>query len=98
MAAAHGDFELNAFLPLIADALIESLSLMENAVLIFREKCVDLITADEDRCRELLKESCAFATSYTPLLGYEAVSNILKECGGDPVKTKAALEKATKEK
>lgn len=96
MAAAHGDFELNAFLPLIAECLIESLSLMEKAVLIFREKCIDPLAADEERCKELLSKSCAFATSYTPLLGYETVSNILKECGGDPIKTKAALEKAIK--
>ena len=98
MAAAHGDFELNAFLPLIAECLIESLSLMEKGVMIFREKCIDLIVPDEERCKELLSRSCAFATSYTPLLGYKTVSNILKSCAGDPKRTKAALEKAIDEK
>lgn len=98
MAAAHGEFELNAFLPLIADCLIESLSLMEKAVLIFRTKCVDLIEADEKRCQELLAKSCAFATAYTPLLGYGAVSDILKDCGFDPQKARAALEKAVEKK
>jgi aspartate ammonia-lyase len=43
LAAAHGEFELNAFLPLIADSLLESLSLLTRSVEIFREKCVDRI-------------------------------------------------------
>ena len=38
MAAGHGEFELNAFLPLIADALLESLQLLTGAVHTFREK------------------------------------------------------------
>lgn len=98
MAAAHGDFELNAFLPLIAECLLESLALMESAVRIFREKCIDLIQAKADRCQQLLEKSCAFATAYTPLLGYETVSKILKSYDGDPKKTKAALESAVKDK
>ena len=40
MAAAHGEFELNAFFPLIADCLLESLELMTRAARLFREKCV----------------------------------------------------------
>ena len=39
MAAAHGEFELNAFMPLIADSLLESLELMTSSVQLFREKC-----------------------------------------------------------
>jgi aspartate ammonia-lyase len=45
-AAAHGEFELNAFLPLIADSLLESLTLLTDCVTMFQEKCVDLL-----RCR-----------------------------------------------
>ena len=35
MAAAHGEFELNAFEPLIADCLLESLRLLIRSVRIF---------------------------------------------------------------
>ncbi|MEI3339522.1 MAG: lyase family protein [Eubacterium sp.] len=38
MAASRGEFELNAFLPLIADNLLGSLELLENTVRLFREK------------------------------------------------------------
>ena len=36
MAAAHGEFELNAFEPLIADCLLESLRLLIRSVRIFQ--------------------------------------------------------------
>ncbi|MDR3288021.1 MAG: aspartate ammonia-lyase, partial [Peptococcaceae bacterium] len=70
MAAAHGEFELNAFLPLIADALLESLALLERAVALFRTKCVELLEPDAERCAALLAASFAFATAYIPHLGY----------------------------
>ncbi|MDR2668933.1 MAG: aspartate ammonia-lyase [Desulfovibrio sp.] len=82
-AAAHGEFELNAFLPLIADTLLENLSLAVRAVTLFREKCVLLLEPDRERCRELLEKSHAFAASFTPLLGYDAVSRIVKQHGGN---------------
>ncbi|MFZ5974981.1 MAG: aspartate ammonia-lyase [Bacillota bacterium] len=92
MAAAHGEFELNAFLPLIADVLLENLSLLERAVMLFRTKCVALLQPDRHRCAQLLDSSYAFATAYTPVLGYDRVSRIIRENNGDTVKIKEALE------
>lgn len=92
MAAAHGEFELNAFFPLIADTLLESLSLLERTVFLFRTRCVERIEPNRERCRELLEGSCAFATAYTAALGYGTVSRIIEECKGDPEKIKEALE------
>jgi aspartate ammonia-lyase len=93
-AASHGEFELNAFLPLIADAMLESLSLLEKAVTLFRTKCIDLIQADSERCAMHLNSSYAFATAYTPILGYDRVHRIIEENSGDAVKIKEALAKA----
>ncbi|MFU0828320.1 MAG: Aspartate ammonia-lyase [Lachnoclostridium sp.] len=91
-AAAHGEFELNAFLPLIADSLLESLELLCHSVKLFREKCIDLIKANPDRCGKLLKHSLTFATEYTTRLGYETVTKVLENYGHDPEKTKEILE------
>ena len=98
MAAAHGEFELNAFLPLIADCLLESLSLLDRAVTLFRMKCVDLLVPDRERCRELLDGSYGFATTYTSVLGYDKVAQIIEENGGDVVKIKNALELCASQK
>jgi aspartate ammonia-lyase len=79
MAAAHGEFELNAFFPLIADSLLESLLLLTDAVNHFRTKCINVLTADADQCRHHLEISAAFGASYIDKLGYDTVSKIIKE-------------------
>ena len=94
MAAAHGEFELNAFFPLIADALLESLSLLERTVFLFRTRCVEHIEPDRERCRVLLEGSYAFATSYASKLGYEAVSALMAEHRDDPAGLRDALDAA----
>jgi aspartate ammonia-lyase len=91
-AAARGEFELNAFLPLIADCFLESLSLLNRTVAIFRTKCVDGIEANVERCAELLDNSTAFAASYIPVLGYDRVNAVLAANAGDVKKTKAELD------
>ncbi|KPU45206.1 fumarate hydratase class II [Oxobacter pfennigii] len=91
-AASHGEFELNAFLPLIADSLLESLSLLERTVIIFRTKCVDLIEADSERCLKLLESSYAFTVEYTQKLGYDKVSRIIEENNGNVDSIKNALK------
>jgi aspartate ammonia-lyase len=95
MAASHGEFELNAFLPLIADTLLENLSILERAVTIFRQKCVDTLSADAERCGALLEGSYAYAASYVPALGYDRVAEIIEENGGDAARIKDALVRAS---
>lgn len=95
MAAAHGEFELNAFFPLIADALLESLSLLVNSVDIFRTKCIALITVNEQQCRKHLEVSAAFGADYIDRLGYDTVSRIIKE--NSPENAKKILDKMVQE-
>ena len=78
MAAAHGEFELNAFLPLIADCLLESLELLTEDVRIFREKAIRPLGPCPARCAANLEASAAFAASFVPALGYDTVSGIVK--------------------
>jgi aspartate ammonia-lyase len=93
-AASHGEFELNAFMPLIADSLLESLSLLSGALPLFREKCIDALVPDRERCAALLEGSCAFAMAWVPLLGYEKVEGIIAENLSIPEKVRQALERA----
>ena len=92
MAASRGEFELNAFSPLIADCLLESLSLLCRALPIFRETCVEALRANRERCAALLESSLAFAASWVPRLGYDKVRSLIEEQGGDPAKVRRALE------
>jgi len=92
-AAAHGEFELNAFLPVIADSLLESLTLLEHAVVLFRTKCIERIQANKERCQSLLFSSYAFATAYITKLGYDKVSQLITSYGENIEELKKALDK-----
>ena len=72
-AAGAGTLELNPFLPLIADRLLESLDLLTAACRVFRTHCVAGLAADEERLRAQVEGSTAAATALVPRLGYEAV-------------------------
>ncbi|MDR1957487.1 MAG: aspartate ammonia-lyase, partial [Planctomycetaceae bacterium] len=91
-AAAHGELELNAFSPLIAEALLESLTLLTRAVPLFRSKCVETLQPNREKCLKLLESSLAFAASHVPKLGYDRVSQVIAEHGGDPAKVRRMLE------
>jgi len=77
-AAAAGNLELNPFLPLVADCLLGSLSLLSQACLILRRHCVEGIEADEDRCRKHVESSTAVATALVPALGYETACEVVQ--------------------
>ena len=79
LAAGLGQLEINQYLPLLAHALLESLRLLGQTARIFADKCVAGITANEDRCRELVAASQALATVLVPALGYETVSGLQAE-------------------
>ena len=92
MAASRGEFELNAFFPLIADSLLENLTLLTNATELFRTKCIETLKPNIKRCQELLENSNAFATAYTNSLGYDKVNEIIQESNGNPEKVREKLK------
>jgi aspartate ammonia-lyase len=71
MAAALGNLELNAFMPLIAACLLESADLLANACDVLRRHCVDGIEADEARCRSHVDSSTAAATALLAVMSYD---------------------------
>jgi aspartate ammonia-lyase len=93
MCAANGNFELNAFLPLIAESLLESLELLINSLPIFRSKCIDTIKPNIKNCRKHLDNSLVLITALAPVIGYENAAEIAKECGGDSTKIREIILK-----
>lgn len=74
-----GNFELNVMMPMMADNLLESVSLLSAACGAFAEKCVDGIEADKARCGESIEKSLAMCTSLAPVIGYDRAAAIAKE-------------------
>jgi aspartate ammonia-lyase len=76
MAAASGQLELNAFLPLVAFNLISGLNMLTRAAFLLRTRCVEGIEADEERCNRWLEESLCLATVLVPYIGYERAAHL----------------------
>ncbi|MDR1854506.1 MAG: aspartate ammonia-lyase [Azoarcus sp.] len=79
LAAQSGQLELNAFLPLLAHALLGNLELLERADTLFRTRCIDGLEADAGRCAELLEAALVHATALAPELGYEKAAEVARE-------------------
>jgi aspartate ammonia-lyase len=77
-AVSMGSLELNPFLPIVADKLLESLELLTNASAIFADKCINGITANKDKCENNLHNSTAVVTALIGKIGYEKAQEIAK--------------------
>ncbi len=78
-AAALGNLELNAFMPLIADSLLDSLSLLTAACDRFARLCVRGLEVNADRCARHTSGSIATATALVAPLGYKQAESVLAE-------------------
>lgn len=78
-AASSGQLDLNPFVPVIADELLTILELLINGVHIFRSKCIETLTANEERCKSLAMSSYSIAAAFIEPLGYDMASEIAKE-------------------
>ena len=92
--AEGAQLELIVMLPIMTDRLVESLKLMDELILQFAKKCVDGVKANRARCKELLEKSTAYATLLSPKLGYDVVSDLVKEA----VKTNKTIRETVLEK
>jgi aspartate ammonia-lyase len=79
LAASAGQLQLNVMEPVITYALFTSISTMENAVQSLRVNCIDGITANAERTRDMVLNSLGIVTVLKPLLGYKQCADIARE-------------------
>ena len=77
VAGSQGNFELNVRVPLIARNLLESIQLLTAKSLLFAEKCVEGIEANEEGCRRSAELTLAVATALNPYIGYDKGTEIV---------------------
>jgi len=77
LVAAMGNLELNAFLPLVADSLLDGIDILANAMATFRVQCVEGIEVNEARCRANVEGSTAILTALVPMIGYSQAVRIV---------------------
>ena len=77
-AAQAGQLELNVMMPVIAFNLLMSLTILNNALMVLRERCVEGIAANEERCRWYVEHSVSLVTALNPKIGYARAAEIAK--------------------
>ncbi len=94
LAAEAGQLQLNVMEPVIAFNLFESLDMLAAAVRVLSARCIRGITANRERCRDMVESSIGIVTALVPALGYDRSSRLAKEAlaTGRPVR-ELALEK-----
>jgi aspartate ammonia-lyase len=79
MAAEAGQLQLNAFEPIIAHSLLQSLAWLGGGCRTLRINCVDGITANEGRLAQMVGSSVGVITALTPYIGYAAAATLAKQ-------------------
>ena len=79
IAGQRGNFELNVMMPVLAHALIESITLLSNVARAFADRCVSGIEANEPRAKQLLEKNPSIATALNPYIGYDQAVEVAKE-------------------
>ncbi len=78
MGAEAGQLQLNAMEPLIAYNVLESMRMLTQAMNMLKNRCIRGITANRDRCQELVDQSIGIITAVVPYIGYENSTRIAK--------------------
>lgn len=78
MAVEGGQLQLNAFEPVIAHSIFQSITWMRQAMWTLRVNCVDGITANRERLGAMVGSSVGVVTALTPFIGYAASAALAK--------------------
>jgi aspartate ammonia-lyase len=78
MAAEAGQLQLNVMEPVIAFNVLLSVGMMTNAMKVLAHRCINGITANRERCHELVDKSIGVITAVNPYIGYENSTRIAK--------------------
>ena len=77
-AGATGNFELNVAIPVMGNALLESIRLLSNSLRLLADKTIDGLEANLERSLALAESSPSIVTPLNKYIGYEAAAKIAK--------------------
>lgn len=90
MAASQGNFQLNVFMPVIADAFLESARLLAQSLASLEKNCVRGIRPIESKMEENAGRSLMVAAALNTHVGYEAGAKAAKKAHADGTTLKEA--------
>jgi fumarate hydratase class II len=72
-------FELNVAMPVMIDAMMESITLLSNVSNVFVDKLLNELTVNQQRCESLIEQSLMIVTSLAPEIGYDTAAKVAKQ-------------------
>jgi aspartate ammonia-lyase len=78
-AVGAGQLELNVMMPVMVYNVLFAVRILANALRQLRERCIDGITADAERCRLYAESSMGLATALNPVIGYADAAKVAKK-------------------
>jgi len=88
-ASEAGQLQLNAFEPVIAHSLLQSLDWLGNACHTLRVHCVEGIEVNREQLHDDVSMSVGVVTALTPYLGYQVAASLAHEAltGGQSIRS-----------
>ena len=77
-AGATGNFELNVAIPVMGNALLESIRLLSNSMRLLADKTIEGLEVNGERALALAESSPSIVTPLNKFIGYEAAAKIAK--------------------
>jgi fumarate hydratase, class II len=89
-----GHFQLNVMMPVMIYNLLQSITLLSNAVEAFAEKCIAGISPNPSVCRANVDKSLYMATLLAPIIGYDRAADIARKAyeSGESIRDVAERE------
>ncbi len=79
LAAHSGQLQLNAYEPIEGLSMMESQHLLYTTSILFRTKCVDGITVNEEVLAHYMETTVGIVTALNPIVGYEKATELAQE-------------------
>ncbi len=90
VAASQGNFQLNVYMPILANNVLQSARLLSDAMTSFRKHCVLGIKPNANKMQENLDRSLMLATALNPHIGYENAAKTVKRAHSENITLKEA--------
>ncbi|MCK9540934.1 MAG: class II fumarate hydratase [Novosphingobium sp.] len=91
-AGSQGQFELNVYRPVMADAMLQSIRLLGDAAASFTRNLVLGLKPREDNLRAGVERSLMLVTALAPVIGYDRAAAIAKHAHAKGVTLQQAAE------
>jgi len=79
LAVQAGQLELNVMTPVMMRNVLQSIQILTNFLPAFTKRCVEGITADEEKCAGYVEKNPSLAVFLSPRIGYLEASKIAKQ-------------------